>query len=283
MEQEIQQSPQSQTPLPTDGSKKLLPIIVFVIIAVLIIGTGAYFLSNKFQKQETNDLLPSETVSQDNGQSQQENISTPTQQNVSTPINENLEADDFAQCIRNGGKNVTPNFNAPKTCILNDKYYRSDCVSNDKYFVVQQSLPKAETNILVKYKTTKDQKYACEYLVDDYDFQIKNEWTAGVFALENDFLILDSGSGPEPRELIVYDLTNRKRVYTDHYSTPVAINNNTITYWSPENTKPDETNCPKITEYTSYGLGAEIEARIVLTLSTLNKNNLGEYRCSATQ
>lgn len=207
-----------------------------------------------------------------------------TQQIISTPINENLKPNDFTGCINNGGKDITPDFNALQKCILDNRIYESDCVSNDKYFVVENALiDSVGSDILVKYKSTNDQKYSCEYLASDSDFQIKNKWAEYVLALENNFLILDSGTGPPPRGLIVYDLISRKKVFTDSYSNPIAINSDTVTYWSPVSTKPYETNCPKLSEYTAEGLGAVIEARVVLTLSTLNKTEVGEYRCSATQ
>ncbi len=264
-------------------SKKFL-IISLAIVIVIVLGVGTYsVLIRNASKDSPDSILPRQPV-QDNGQPQQKINSTPTQQAVSTPTTKNLKSNDFMGCINNGGKDITPDFNSPQKCILGNKIYESDCVSNDKYFVVEKRLINSGgSDILVKYKKTKDQKYSCEYLASNSDFQIKNEWAEYVFALENNFLILDSGTGPPPRGLIVYDLTSRKKVFTDSYSNPIAISSNTVTYWSPINTKPDETNCPKITEYTSDGLGAEIETHVVLTLSTLNRTYLGEYRCSATQ
>jgi hypothetical protein len=158
------------------------------------------------------------------------------------------------------------------------------CVSNDKYFVIEKVLTdRAGSDILVKYKSTNDQQYPCEYLVNDADFEIKSEWAEYIFALENDFLILDSGTSPPPRGLIIYDLTKRKEVFTDLYSHPIVISSNTVTYWSPTKIEPNEINCPKITEYKLAGLEALIEERVVLTLSTFNRTNLGEHRCSPTQ
>lgn len=263
---------------------KTFLIISLGIVVVIVLGVGTYsvFIKNA-PKESFESILPEQPV-QKNSQSQQKVNSAPTQQAVSPSITENLKSNDFTGCMNNGGKDITPDFNAPKKCILDNKIYESDCVSNDKYFVVEKGLiDSVGSDILVKYKSTKDQKYSCEYLASDSDFQIKNELAEYVLALENNFLILDSGTGPQPRRLIVYDLISRKKVFTDSYSNPIAVNNDTVTYWSPVNTKPDETNCPKLTEYTSLGLGAEIEAHVVLTLSTLNKTELGEYRCSATQ
>ena len=65
MEQESpQQLIQPQTPPPINNRKNLLPIVVGVVVAILIIGIGAYFFLTKSPKQESNNSLPSETVSQ---------------------------------------------------------------------------------------------------------------------------------------------------------------------------------------------------------------------------
>lgn len=264
-------------------SKKFL-IISLGIVVIIVLGMGTYSLFIKnVSKESPESILPEQSV-QEISQPQQKINSSHTQQVVSSQITENIRHNDFTGCINNGGKNITPDFNAPKKCTLDNTIYESDCVSNDKYFVVENDLvDNVGSNILVKYKSTKDQKYSCEYLPGDSDFQIKNEFAEYVLALENNFLILDSGTGPPPRGLIIYDLINRKKVFTDSYSNPIAVNNGTVTYWRPVNTKPDEINCPDLTEYTSRGLRAVIEAHVVLTLSTLNKTELGEYRCSATQ
>ena len=252
-------------------SKKFL-IILIAIFIVILLGVGTYFLfylSNPLKK----------IISLN-----KKNNPTPTQQAVPPPTTENLKSNDFAGCINNGGNDITPDFNAPQKCILDNKIYESDCVSNNKYFVVQKGLiDNVGSDILVKYKSTKDQKYSCEYLTSNSDFQIKNEWAEYVLTLENNFLILDSGTGPPPRRLIVYDLTSRKKAFIDSYSNLITANSSSLTYWSPVDTKPNETNCPKMVEYTSKGLGTEIESRVVLTLSTFNKTELKEYRCSPTQ
>ena len=267
-------------------SKKFL-IILLAVVIVITLSAGVYTVFIKTASHQSPQNIPPEQSIQESGQSQQTTTSSPkpsTQHAVPTPITESLKPNDFTGCINNGGKDITPDFNAPQKCILDNKIYESACVSNDKYFVVEEGLTDSVgSDILVKYKSTKDQKYSCEYLSSNSDFQIKNEWAEYVFALENNFLILDSGTGPPPRGLIIYDLTTRRKVFTDSYSEPTVVSSSSITYWSPVDTKPNETNCPKIAEYTSEGLGAEIEAHVVLTLSTLSKTELGEYRCSATQ
>ena len=65
MEQEIPQQPiQPQTPPPINNSRNLLPIVIGVAVVALVIGVGAYFFLTKAPKQESDNSLPSETVSQ---------------------------------------------------------------------------------------------------------------------------------------------------------------------------------------------------------------------------
>ena len=158
------------------------------------------------------------------------------------------------------------------------------CNENPKYLVISRKLVDSPgSDILVKYKTAENQNISCEYRIEKTDFEIKNESAEYFFGLTDDFLILDSGTAPYPRDLIVYDLTNRKKVYTDKYSQPAAVQNGVVTYWSPTDKKVDDKNCPESAKYSSEGLGVEIEARVNLTLANLNKKNSGEYRCSPTQ
>jgi hypothetical protein len=158
------------------------------------------------------------------------------------------------------------------------------CNESPKYLIVSRKLVDSPgSDILVKYKTAEEQNIPCDYKIEKTDFEIKNESAEYFFGLTDDFLVLDSGTAPYPRGLIVYDLINRKKIYTDKYSQPATVKNGVITYWSPTDKKVDDKNCPEYAKYTSEGLGVEIEAHINLGLGNLNKKDTGEYRCSPTQ
>lgn len=196
----------------------------------------------------------------------------------------NLEPDSFAWCIANGGDDRTPNYNAPKVCVLTNKVYEENCVSNTKYFVIESNLTDSVgANHLVKFKTSENQNFDCKYVVEKGDFEIKNEWAEYALALENNFLILDSGTGPDPRGLVVYDLNLRKKIYEDSYSQPINIQNNIVDYWTGTTKPVTEQNCPEFKQWEEGGSGSAIDAHVSLNLSTLVKKELGEYRCSARQ
>jgi len=259
-------------------------IISLITVIMIVIGLGNYSVFTKTTpKKYSENPTPREQVQEDI-HLQQKIDQNKARQTTLPPTIKNLNLDDFARCINNGGEYIELDFNAPKRCLLDNRIYRSNCVINDKYFVVEKALiDSVGSDILVKYKSTNNQKYPCEYIVTDSDFEIKNEWAEYVLALENDHLILDSGTGPDPRGLIIYNLISQEKVFTDSYSWPVTINNNTMTYWNPTNTEPNEINCPKIEEWRLAGLGAIVEAKVTLALLTLNKTELGEYRCSIAQ
>lgn len=158
------------------------------------------------------------------------------------------------------------------------------CKNTPNYFVVEKSLEDSVgTEILIKYKTGINQSFKCEYRVEMGDLEIKNESAEYFFGITNNFLIIDSGTAPYPRGLIIYNLNTRKKVYTDMYSTPISVDGNLIKYWNPVNIEVTEKNCPQLAEYTSGGLGAGIESYVTLDLSNLIKKDFGEYRCSARQ
>ena len=190
----------------------------------------------------------------------------------------------YSWCMENGGKDTSPDYNAPKICTLGNRGYEEDCVNNDKYFVVSKNLTESVgSDILVKYKTSPTQNISCEYSKDDLDFEIKNERAEYIMSLENNFLILDSGTAPPPRGLIVYDLLKKKNVYNSSYSNPITIKNNKISYWTETSEKVTAENCSDLKEHESYGLGSAIETYITLDLNSLKTTDSGQHRCSPRQ
>ena len=191
----------------------------------------------------------------------------------------------YEWCMQNGGKDATPNYNSPKVCILNSRVYQNDCFENAKYFIVSKRLTESVgSDILIKYKTSVNQNISCKYDKEDQDFEIKNNDGAQyVFALENNFLIIDEGTGPEPRGLTIFDLTKRQMVYNDSYSKPVTIKNNKISYWSNTSEEATNENCSNLELNNSRGLGSAIDTYVILDLKTMSKTDTGQHRCSERQ
>ncbi|TSC70774.1 MAG: hypothetical protein CEO12_150 [Parcubacteria group bacterium Gr01-1014_46] len=159
-----------------------------------------------------------------------------------------------------------------------------ECHDSPKYFVIEKSLTDSVgSDILIKYKTNLNQIMPCVYKVENEDFELKNVSAEYFLAFTDNFLLLDSGTAPPPRELIVYDLNSRKKVFTDLYRGPVTQIGDNITYLSVTSEKVTTKNCPSLSEYTADGLGAVIMSKITVNLSTLTKKDLGQKECFSTQ
>jgi len=138
--------------------------------------------------------------------------------------------------------------------------------------------------ILVKYKKDYNAPIQCTYARGSAnDIEFKNGTPQYFLALTDNFLILDSGTGPEPRGITAFDLIKRVGVYNGSYAKPVSTSGDTITYWEPNNQKVTLANCPQESEWLKEGLPPIMESHITLNLLDLTKKNLGEYRCVPTQ
>lgn len=159
-----------------------------------------------------------------------------------------------------------------------------ECHDSPNYMAIQKSLTDSVgSDILIKYKTNPSQSFPCAYTVAPGDFELKNVEAEYFLAFTDTFLVLDRGTAPEPRGLIVYDLRLRTIAFTDSYAKPVTVDGDTITYFSVTTQKPTLDNCPQVDEYTANGLGAVIMAKVRVDLTTGTTTNLGKFECKATQ
>jgi hypothetical protein len=156
------------------------------------------------------------------------------------------------------------------------------CHESPRYLIVEGSTEEVGTNFLVKYKFDSSQAFQCKYLVGDSDFEIRNELAEYFLSLQGDFLILDSGTGPDPRGLIIWNIKSRKKVYSGFYSEPYEIKPGYMQFWTETKMATDE-NCPDRKKWESEGLGAVIETRVRLNFSDFNVVHSFQTRCSPRQ
>ncbi len=102
-------------------------------------------------------------------------------------------------------------------------------------------------------------------------------------ASTTNFLLIDQGTAPDPRTLIVYDLNECNKTYEGQYSKPFEIKDEAVTFWEPTKEEVNDKNCPKRQEYLGGGLGVGIESHITMDLFSLVKKSLSETRCSPRQ
>jgi len=125
-----------------------------------------------------------------------------------------------------------------------------------------------------------------KYSEDELMTMAEENWkTEAMFfkGISGNFLIIDQGTAPDPRGLIIYDLNAKKEVLSDKYSSPLDITSTAVSYWNPTSQKVTVQNCPDSVTWEKQGLGAEIEAYVSFDLTTLTKKDLGQTRCKVTQ
>jgi hypothetical protein len=154
------------------------------------------------------------------------------------------------------------------------------CHESTRHLIVEGSTGEVGTNFLVKHKSKRSQS-ACQYVVKPGDFEIKNERAEYFLGLQEDLLILDSGTGPDPRGLIIWDLKKRKKVYTGTYS-EARIEPGYMEFWV-ETGGATEENCPDFKNWRKSGLGGGIETWARLSFTDFKLTKSSETRCSPRQ
>jgi hypothetical protein len=158
-----------------------------------------------------------------------------------------------------------------------------NCYESPKYFVIAKEVQgKLGTDVLIKYRSGRNEKLSCDYNFLNSDFEIKSEWAEYFAGLKGDLLILDGTTGPGPSSLTIWDLIKRQKVYEGSWSDPEETQNNTLVFWM-ETGKAYEDNCPKLKEWKSHGLEGAIETKVILNLSNFQILKTPEIRCSPRQ
>ena len=159
-----------------------------------------------------------------------------------------------------------------------------NCYQNEAYFVAEKYSDEQQ-HILIKNKTANDPNYACSYLVEAADFEIKDVATFYLH-LVNNFLLVDKGTAPGTRGLDIYDLTSRAKIYSGVYGsgeTPIEVVDNSIMFWEPSSIKATSENCPNLAENEKNYFTSLIEEYTKLDLISLEKTPLNEFRCAVRQ
>jgi hypothetical protein len=157
------------------------------------------------------------------------------------------------------------------------------CHSSSKYFVIEKETKnRIGTDFLIKPKSNKTQSFPCKYLVAKNDFEIKNEDAEYFIDLVEDKLILDSGTSPDLRNLVIWDLSRQRKAYIGSYSQPVTIGSNTIEFWG-ERRRAVAKECPQGLHSKKLGLRTAIETRVILNSSNFNAEKTTKTRCVLIQ
>jgi hypothetical protein len=185
----------------------------------------------------------------------------------------------YEWCVDRGGETSSYGPNSLKWCVYESRVYTERCLVNGDYLVqAKNTLNLASTTILVKYKKSPGEKLLCEYRVGPNDYVIQDE-AIYLMGLVGRYVVVDRGTGPSGRDLILYDALYRRRAYIDGYSRPISVSEEGIIYWQPTTEKATKANCPEFDLLKSYGGTVVIERHVRLNPVDLSLTDLGEKRC----
>ena len=112
-------------------------------------------------------------------------------------------------------------------------------------------------------------------------------WFSGI---SGDHLFIDNGTAPDGRELIVYDLLKKKKVFSSRYLGAFALQDkNTLCFYKAIKKIQTIKECPKsdrtkdIKDWLAQGQSVALAERITLDLKTLKPNKTGMFLCIALQ
>lgn len=188
-----------------------------------------------------------------------------------------------------GCSNSTPQVSMEKqdrTVQQNDVVQNSgtqSCHESTKYLVVERENEEmVGADILVKYKSD-GKNISCVYQSEQGDLEIKNTMGNAFGSIKKDFLIVHSSTGPDVTHFMVWDLSKRAQVFEGEWSSNEKSDDSSLVYWRPSDEEPTEKLCPELQIWKENSLGAGIDVKVRLDLSTLQTTELGDKQCSARQ
>ena len=156
------------------------------------------------------------------------------------------------------------------------------CHDGERYRVIAKPAESAGQHFIARKKVPGDDGKPCLYSAEPGDFEIHNKNAEHFLALVGSLLILDSGTAPEPRDLILWDLEKRIKVYSAPYSGPYRIKDNGIYFWQQSGEATDA-NCAQAAIWRKQGLGAAIETEVWLGFADFRIVRGIATRCTARQ
>lgn len=159
---------------------------------------------------------------------------------------------------------------------------KTHCHDEGRFRVIARPADGVGTDFIIKQRSRGRSIPPCKYIPRPGDFEIRNEDAEYFLGLEGNFLVLDSGTSPEPRGLVVWDLEKRRKVYTGRYASPVKIDAEGVSFWQ-ETGPATDANCSQAALWRSQGLGAALETEVRLGFADLVVVPGAATRCSARQ
>jgi len=99
------------------------------------------------------------------------------------------------------------------------------------------------------------------------------------------YLVVDQGTGPSFRHLVLFDSTSRRQAFRIGYSELVGAKGNAIHFWAMTRLAAVAANCPSLAEIRRNGLTPVIERlnRLGLDAARPTLRESGTLRCASVQ
>lgn len=101
-----------------------------------------------------------------------------------------------------------------------------------------------------------------------------------------DYMFVDAGTGPDGREITIFNLKDKTREYTSAYcDTLMVLPDGKLWFYVPgkEDEMKEKPDCPQQAEWASKGLGVGYGQRTVYNLRTRSLTRKSEWKCHAKQ
>lgn len=100
------------------------------------------------------------------------------------------------------------------------------------------------------------------------------------------WLLIDRGTGPDNRDILVYDIVTHQNAYSNVYGKPSYIESDVLYYWKNVDMLATADNCNKFSDAQKLGLSAQLQHLVGVNLESAilrSKAIKNENRCQLMQ
>jgi hypothetical protein len=157
------------------------------------------------------------------------------------------------------------------------------CRSSDTHLVVERAVADGPGADFLVRPASSFAAAPCRFDPGPNDFVVHHRDAERFRALAGPWLVLDNGTGPDGRELIVWNLEQKREVFRSRYGGLIAADKAQLVFWRATDTVPTAANCPSLAAWRAQALGAAIETQVRLLLADLSVQVLPNTRCAPRQ
>ena len=167
----------------------------------------------------------------------------------------------------------------PKTADVS----RATCYQNDAHFIITEEGPDLGSSFLIKWKNEGQPVPPCVFNPVKGDMMFSGY---NFVALVGNKLVLDQGSAPNPRCIMVFDLDKQDKILEQDYyptnGTGIKVVGSSVGFWENRGMRPTPDNCPNYQNLMRAGNPGFVQY-VTVDLDTLQKTASGPVECIAFQ